>query len=379
MSTLRAFALGVSVAILASCGGDPEPASRLISFRTVAMRATRVVQSDTCDAGLVSVAEARPGMPPKLGKTKCDVSGSYVHPGDEVQIELLWHDPDPTGKRSYLWTTCMNPQSTSVLGCFQKLAQDIGKLQPDQRAQFFINTVRQRPLALSKAFEGNELAADPASDPRTVFRIKVPDTALKELDGRPPAAKIGASIGVIFMACPGTLRVTAEPLAAALDPGVQCLDEAGEPVGSDRFTIGIKRLFLRATDENADPRINAVLLDGQPWDPAEEKVIRATCGEGESRFERCGDPKREITLQLAQPVSEKGTDEFGKAFDEQVVVQYYSTEGLFEFDLKRAEDPKTRFSGRKPSGAQGDRMWIVIRDNRGGVSWVERKFRVVAP
>ncbi len=366
--------IGLSLLALVACGGDPDPASRITSFRTIAMRATRVVQSDTCDVGLVPAADARPGLPPKLGKTKCEIPGSYAHPGDEVQLELLWHDPK-NAPREWMWSTCVNPPSTSVFGCFQKLAADIGKLPPDQRGQFFINNVRQRPGAIAKTFEGNELASDPASDPRTLFRVKVPADALSSL---PAEARAGASVGVIFFACPGKLQLDTAFGSGGLRNAlpIQCIGADGKPLGSDQFTIGIKRLFLRAAEENTDPRIDAVLFDGKPWDPAEVKDVQAVCDSGEARFDRCGDPKHDITLQLAQPFKQSGKDELGATFEEQVVIQYYVTEGLFEYDVKRAEDPKTRFAGRREK--LGDQtMWIVIRDSRGGVSWVTRRFRVV--
>lgn len=375
MNALRIF--GLSLVALVACGGDPDPASRLSTFRTVAMRATRVVQSDTCDVGLVPAADARPGVAPKLGKTNCDVSGSYAHPGDEVQLELLWHDPNPEGTRSWAWTTCLNPPSTSVFGCFQKLAQDLAQLPPDKRQEFFLGGVKLRPPTLAKAFEGNELATDPKADPRTLFRVKVPADAFKEFEGLDPLARRGATMGVVFLACPGRLEPNLDAARNALP--FKCLGASGEELGSDKFTIGIKRLFLRDKDNNEDPRIDAVLFDGAPWAADDVKVIKPACNGDEARFDRCSDPKHALTVQLRNPFEEKGTDETGQSFEEQVVVQYYATEGLFEFDLKRAEDPKTKFAGRrgKVDPAAEQRMWIVIRDNRGGVSWVMRRFRVV--
>jgi hypothetical protein len=105
-------------------------------------------------------------------------------------------------------------------------------------------------------------------------------------------------------------------------------------------------------------------------------VISASCGADENRFDRCDDSgKKEISVDIDPSSFETGTDEFGNAFNEQVVVQYYATEGLFEYDVKRGQEPKTRFAGR--SGKTGVKtVWIVVRDNRGGVSWVERKIRI---
>ena len=358
--------------LVGACGGDLDPASRLVSFRTVAMRATRVVQSDTCDAGLIPAAEVRPGVPAKLGKTSCETPGSYAHPGDEVQLELLWHDPIDQ-PRTWMWTTCLNPSSTTVFGCFQKLALDLAKLPQEQRLTAF--HFRTDPVT-AKAFEGNELATDPKADPRTLFRVTVPKDALSQLAGASPNARKAATLGVVFLACPGNLKLNPDTSARNALP-VLCLDsKTGEELGSDKFTIGIRRVFLRDKDENQDPRITAVKLNGSVWPEGESRDIKAICNGDEARFDRCDGDGQEISLDLQQPYSEKGTDEFGEVFNEQVVVQWYVTEGLFQYDVKRAEDPKTHFAGRR--GKLGPQtMWIVIRDNRGGVSWVKRSFNVV--
>lgn len=382
MSTIGKLAGLFGVATLAvACGGDLDPASRIVSFRTIAMRATRVVQSDTCDANLVAVADGRPERAPKLGKTNCDVSGTYTHPGDEVQLELLWHDPVPTAMRSWMWTTCVLPSSSSVLGCFQKLGQDFARVPAEQRAVYLDQVIKQRKGTTATAFEQNELAAPAADgskpDARTLFRIKVPADALAPLAGAPPQAKAGATIGVVFLACPGNLVFNFEALATARNAlPLKCLDATtGEELGSDKFTIGIKRLFLREKDENQDPPILGVTWDGQPWGETEVRELGTACDADEARFDRCGDETHEVAVQLGPNVAEKGTDENGTEFTEQVVLQYYATEGLFEYDVKRAEDPKTKFAGRK--GKTGDQtMWLVVRDSRGGVRWVQRKFRV---
>lgn len=372
-------AMGLTV-LAASCGGDPAPASRITSFRTIAMRATRVVQSDTCDANLVAVADGRPDRPPKLGKTNCDVSGTYAHPGDEVQLELLWHDPNLAAMRSWMWTTCVLPSSSSVFGCFQKLGQDFAKVPPDQRAKF-LDLIKQRKGDAAKAFETNELVAPnpdgSKSDTRTVFRVNVPADALAPLKDAPPQARAGATVGVVFLACPGNLVFNFDALASARNAlPLKCLDaNTGEELGTDKFTIGIKRLFLREKDENQDPPILGVTWDGQAWGPDDVRELGTACDADEARFDRCGDETHELAVQLGPDVAEKGTDETGTEFTEQVVVQFYATEGLFEYDVKRAEDPKTRFAGRKTR--TGDQtMWIVVRDSRGGVRWIERKFRV---
>ncbi|MBI2393040.1 MAG: hypothetical protein HYV09_25880 [Deltaproteobacteria bacterium] len=380
MSARSLLSLATVVALASACGGDFDPASRIVSFRTVAMRATRVVPSDTCDAGLVAVADARPDRPPKLGKTNCDVSGSYAHPGDEVQLELLWHDPNPSAMRSWMWTTCLLPKSSSVFGCFQKLGEDFARLPPEQRVKLF-DATRQRKGEAARAFETNDLVQPEPDgtkrDTRTLFRVQVPPDALVPLAGAPPQARAGATMGIVFLACPGNLVVNFEALSARNALPFKCLDpNTDEELGTDKFTIGIKRLFLREKDENQDPGILGVTWDGKAWPEDEVKEVVPSCDPGEARFDRCGDAEKHgVSVNLAPGFDQVGVDENGQEFHEQVVVQYYATEGLFEFDVKRAEVPGTKFAGRRTK--TGDQtMWIVVRDSRGGVRWVERKFRV---
>lgn len=371
---------------LVACGGPEEPMSRLLSFRTVALRATRVVQSDTCDTGLVPRADATPTTPAKLGKTGCDTPGSYAHPGDEVQFELLWHDPapkpdEPPKVREWAWTFCVNPPSSSILGCFQKLAADLGKLPPEQRQQAALSILKFRKGPLATEFETNELVPPNMDgtkpDPRTLFRLTVPKDALAEFAGKPPQAKANATIGVVFVACPGRLEPQLEGTGNRTDVPLKCFDNStGEELKSDKFTIGIKRVFIREKDENPDPRIAGVLWDGQPWPETEVKTLEAVCASDEADFGKCDDPKHTITPQLQQPFADQGTDELGAQFNEQVIIQYYATEGLFEFDVKRAADPETRFAGRRGKEKGEQTLWIVTRDNRGGVSWVKRRFVV---
>lgn len=364
--------------LFAACGGDNDPASRLISFRTVAIRATRVLQSDTCDTGLVPRADATPSSPPKLGKTNCDTPGSYAHPGDEVQFELLWHEPDPNAKHEWGWTFCVNPPSSSILGCFQKLAADLGKLPPEQRNQAALSILKFRKGPLATEFETNELVQPNMDgtkpDTRTLFRLTVPKDALAEFADKPPQAKANAAIGIVFVACPGRLEPQLQGTGSRTDIPLKCFDNnTGEELGSDKFTIGIKRVFLREKDENPDPRIAGVLWDGQPWPETEVKTLEAVCNADEKDFGKCSDPKHTITPQMQEPFVDEGTDELGASFKESVIIQYYATEGIFEFDVKRAVDPETRFAGRRDK--KGDHtLWIVTRDNRGGVSWVKRRF-----
>jgi hypothetical protein len=57
-------------------------------------------------------------------------------------------------------------------------------------------------------------------------------------------------------------------------------------------------------------------------------------------------------------------------------VQYYATEGLFKDEVRIAKDPETHFVARTAAIGRELTFWFVVRDDRGGVSWTERRLHV---
>ena len=105
------------------------------------------------------------------------------------------------------------------------------------------------------------------------------------------------------------------------------------------------------------------------------KELSGVCDPNKGNFGDCGEERHDIVPRIAPGYEDTGVDELGQPISESVVVQYYATEGMFEHDVKLASTPETKFAGR--IGRVGEhKMWIVVRDNRGGVRWIERRFRV---
>jgi hypothetical protein len=148
------------------------------------------------------------------------------------------------------------------------------------------------------------------------------------------------------------------------------------PLGIDQYIAGIKRIFVRSKDRNENPAIESVTWDGKPW--AQDFVPEVTpCDTTDNRYDRCsGADAHEVAIQVTPGSFEAGTDEFGQSFVEQLVVQYYATEGLFEHDVRIAHQAPTNWVARKPAAGKTLDMWLVARDNRGGVVWATRKVKV---
>jgi hypothetical protein len=326
-------ALLLSAFVLSSaCGGDFDPSSRITSLRVIAVGAKK---------------QTATGIDPK--------GASWAHPGDTVEISTLWDDP-LNRDTQWAWITCELPSSSTVLGCFQKFAKDAAAAQAAGKP--LIPTIGPKK---------------PRGETLDHFEVKVrPD-----IFTNPPVdegGRKGATIGVILIACPGLLKVVEQQ--SKNDLPIQCVDEDDKPLSSDQWIAGLKRVFVREKDENADPVIKGVTFEGADWPEGEERVFGSSCATDENRFDRCTDEgKHAIGVNIDPASFETGTDEFGQPFTEQLVVQYYATEGLFQYDVKRGQDPNTVFVGR--TGKLGAHtMWIVVRDNRGGVAWVQRKIRI---
>lgn len=294
-------------ASIAACGSDFDPASRVTTTRILAVSADR----------------------------------PYAAPGEEVSLRALGHDP---GGRPITWAyaTCPNPSASTPTAC-----------------------VGQIVASAEKAGHAPTFAM---GEGLTSFSFRVPDDALSSV---PPEARAAAMVGIVVVACPGTLS-----LGASAEVPIRCTDATGRVLPLDEFDVGVKRVFVRAKDRNANPAIAQVTWDGAPWPEGEVKEI-AACGDASTNdYAKCDGEKHDVAA-ITEPSSfESGVDELGGAFTEELVTQYYATEGIFEFPVRRADSPATGFVARKGASGRTIELFLVVRDSRGGSTWTTRTVRV---
>jgi hypothetical protein len=302
-------ALCALFALTTACVEPMDPASRVVSFRVLAEQA----------------------------------DAPYAAAGETVQITTLSHDPQARPV-SWAWASCVNPSSSSIEGCVEKIAED---------------SAATGTFPLLAMGEGLDSLSFP-----------VPGDVL---DAVPDAARPAASVGVLSAACPGTLTLEQGPAGLPF----RCVDVAsGEELGLDEFVIGLKRISLRSTDRNQNPDIASVTFDGADWPATEIKEV-GYCDSDDNDYAACSKGnKHQLAAQPSADSFESGTDEFGRPFEEQVIVQYFATEGIFENEIRIGREPKTGFVARKAASGQELRLWFVTRDDRGGVSWTERRVQV---
>jgi hypothetical protein len=269
------------------------------------------------------------------------VDQPYAQPGETVQLSSLSFDPD--GRQvTWAWASCVNPDSSDLYGCLAQIAE----------------------------------SADPAS---AVFAmgadvdsaaLTVPADAISSL---PAVARAAATVGVVSVACPGDLSMGAGPGGLPF----RCQEAGGgRDLELDEFVVGFKRITVREAERNRNPVITGVTFDGADWPEDEIKAV-GFCNATDFVYDTCASKeKHQLAVQLSASSFEKGTDELGRAFDEQVVIQHYATEGIFQYEVRTGESPKNGWVARKRASGQTLRLWFVARDDRGGVSWAERQVTV---
>ncbi len=277
------------------------------------------------------------------------VDKPYAAPGEEVTATTL--AVEPFGRPvQWAWTTCEDPPDSTVNACLGKIAADV-------RAG--------RPPSIVTGTEAS-------------FTWRVPADALSRLR---PEARPAATAGIVTVACPG--RIELEPFD---QPGsdqipFRCIEAgSGQILTYERWVVSVKRVFLRPRDRNEIPVIGEVTWNGAPWPETEVRETRACDNDVNMLSECVGGEENVVAARPLPGAVQKGVDEYGVAFEEQVVVQTYATEGTFEFEARTADTAPlgTKWVARAAAKGKDVTMWFVIRDSRGGVSWTSRRVRVRA-
>jgi hypothetical protein len=200
--------------------------------------------------------------------------------------------------------------------------------------------------------------------------LAVPADALSSL---PEQARRFASMGVVSAACPGDLSLGEGPGGLPF----RCQEfKTGRDLALDEFIVGIKRINVRDTERNHNPVITGVNFDGADWPAGEVKDV-GSCDTGKFDYDACpGAEKHELPVQLSADSFETGLDSSGESFAENVVIQHYAMEGIFQYEVRVGNSPKNGWVARKAASGQTLTLWFVARDDRGGVSWTTRQARV---
>ena len=254
-------------------------------------------------------------------------------PGQTVRLTTDWADPNGLGRSvAWAWGFCVNPGSNQITDCAAALR--------------------------SLAFGTDSYSAT------------VPSDALA-------GAPVG-ELGVVFAACAGTL--TLAPNAANGAPAT-CTDASGHLVGREGFVWGGTRVIVANGISNANPAIDSVAIDGAPWG-ANDVPALATCAE--KTAEDCPLATQHVFSYTAPSGSAETYDVGLGVSTEELVGWFYVSQGSLTAGYASAAvddagapiDPPTfqmTFTPTLADTSQPLRVWLVLRDDRGGLSFTERR------
>ncbi len=237
-----------------------------------------------------------------------------AEPGESVHFTTMWADPNGGGRPiAWAWGTCLNPGSSQIPDC---------------------------AAAMTSITHGTDS-----------FSVTVPDNAL---DG-----VIVGEVGVIFAACAGTITLTAN---AATGAPVTCTDASGV-VGRQGFIWGGTRVTVVKGLRNQNPGIDQVFVDGNAWgttdavtlDPSVTHAFTYTATDGSAETYDIG----------TGPITEQLVGWF-YVTQGTLVAGYASPDAAGAFDMT--------FTPPTSNRTLPVHLWLVLRDDRGGLSYADRTF-----
>lgn len=296
----------------------------------------------------------------------------YALPGEQVNLQLLWHDPKGrTDIQRAFVGGCVNPPGDLYYGCFEQYAE----------------------LAAS---------GDLSLGAGDTFQVTLPDDIISSRadEAEPGQPAYGLYI-VFFAACAGTLSFDMEAgtRATAGSEGlpIRCLDAAGKPLGSDDFVVGYSSIYSFEDAVNTNPRF-AVDGAGQATFEVSGQSLVADCvgdacqgapavevdcdAEPARCVEACKDdgdascPDIEVKPEIVRDVEQDDVSSrlFGTNVPEQMWVNYYVDRGgMSEVrlvnDTSSGWNDKYRGELHAPKGAGPLQIWAIVHDNRGGMDF----------
>ncbi len=262
----------------------------------------------------------------------------FAAPNDAVHLTTLWADPLGNGRPiTWAWGTCLNPGSSQITDC-------------------------------AAALQTLTLGTDS-------FDVTVPPNAL---DGLPASAPVG-EFGVVFAACAGHLALVPNPQNGA---PVTCTDDTGAYVNRDGFVWGGMRIVVVVGASNANPTIDKVFIDGTEWAQDFAWPIESCTATDPSN---CPTTAQHDLAYTATADSIETYDIGAGPVSEQLVGWFYVSQGSLSAgyaspdtdDAGAIVSPPTfemSFAPTRSDRSHPVHLWLVLRDDRGGITFTQRQF-----
>jgi hypothetical protein len=308
----------------------------------------------------------------------------YARPGETVSLELLAVDArkNKTRPMEIYWIpfVCANPLNDAYFACFvQAIPRDGGADGAIARdAGLGRDGGLGLPLPIGQIGAGTDITNFLPRGPK--YSVTLPADIIAT---HPPVQGATAPYGlaIVFnMACAGRVQITQiDPARGPQQIPLVCVDEDGVPVGPEDFVLGYTRVYAYESRTNQNPAVAGLVYEGQPVDPAAGITVE-TC----KAKKRADCPKTKLTTVVddaQQELDPEDRDPDGTLRKEQIWVSYYTTSGQFTdsarllFDPKRGKIDKNETELQAANVPEVGKVFAVVRDNRGGASWLEVPLR----
>ena len=295
----------------------------------------------------------------------------YAKPGDTVELEMLAVDGRAAKTRPmrtfWLPTICENPADDLYYLCFSTLFSGGADAGADASAQGVD----------AGAFTGRDISAFLVESPK--FSVHLADNLITShpvVEGAPQPYGLAIAF---YIACAGHPEIVLPSAASRQSPPIGCFDDTGKQLGPDEYVIGLSRVYAYEEATNANPVLGVIKYEGKEIDPAVGITIPPCT---EDKITDC--PKHKLVADA--PASSQETNPFdqdvnGNPLREQVWVSFFTTVGRFGSDQRLLYDSTAGrvtngqdvdlFAPNKPNLPTDGRVYLVIKDSRGGTGWID--------
>jgi hypothetical protein len=284
----------------------------------------------------------------------------YAKPGDTVNMEVLAYDGRPHGgapmKVYWVPIACIDPPGDSYFACYPGFAQLPAGVDIE-----------------SKLTEG----------PMFSFTMPANVIAMHTKKGGAVDA-VPSGLAVVFtIACAGHVRYL--PRAEGDSPNalpLGCFDDNHAQLGPDDYVFSYSLVYAFTDRMNANPVVTTLTFGGTPVDVT-KGITLDHCASAAADANRsvntssCPTTALDIVLpDSTQEVDPGNPDPAGNPLKEEIRAQYLMTDGHLDhdtvnlFDARSGRITPTSVQLTAPATAGENMLWAVVRDSRGGTTWV---------